>query len=94
MSVYVHVCVSKQPGDGIKHLFVFCPREARAQLKPTALAKPNKALHHLVPSFSGAAKLQSSNWTFNKTLSNLIRQTPHPPPAFFTLQSAQSGLAY
>uniref|UniRef100_H3DMP3 ST8 alpha-N-acetyl-neuraminide alpha-2,8-sialyltransferase 2 n=2 Tax=Tetraodon nigroviridis TaxID=99883 RepID=H3DMP3_TETNG len=50
------------------------PAEARAQLKPTALAKPNKALHHLVPSFSGAAKLQSSNWTFNKTLSNLIRK--------------------
>lgn len=73
------------------HLFLFCLRETTAQLNPTALTKPHKALNHLVPSFSNAAKLQSSNWTFNKTLSNLIRQTEQPPAAFF--HSSQRDLA-
>ncbi|XP_003967082.2 alpha-2,8-sialyltransferase 8B [Takifugu rubripes] len=49
--------------------------ETEPQLNPTALTKSNKAVNHLVPSFSNAAKIQSSNWTFNKTLSMLIRKS-------------------
>lgn len=66
------------------HLFLFRPRETTVQLSPTALTNPNPALNRLVPSFGNASRLQSSNWTFNKTLSNLIRQAnPSPPSCIF-----------
>lgn len=45
-------------------------------MDPTALTRLSKDIN---PSCNNTAKLSSNNWTFNKTLSNLIRQTLHSP---------------
>ncbi|KAM4734697.1 alpha-2,8-sialyltransferase 8B [Anableps anableps] len=47
-------------------------RKAAAQTEPTAAATITKYPHP--PSCNGTTKLSSSSWTFNKTLSNLIRK--------------------
>ncbi|TDH09637.1 hypothetical protein EPR50_G00089210 [Perca flavescens] len=49
-------------------------RKAAAQVDPTALTRLSKDVNHLGPSYNTTVKLSSNNWTFNKTLSNLIRK--------------------
>lgn len=44
-------------------------------MDPTALTRLSK--DRLGPSYNNTAKLSSNSWTFNKTLSNLIRQNHH-----------------
>ena len=49
-------------------------RKAAAHADPTASTRLSKGMKRLGPSYNNTAKLSSNNWTFNKTLSNLIRQ--------------------
>lgn len=60
--------------------FPFLFREAAAHVDPTPLTRPSKDINHLGPSYNNTAKLSPNNWTFNKTVSNLIRQTHHNSP--------------
>ncbi|XP_071400305.1 alpha-2,8-sialyltransferase 8B isoform X1 [Centroberyx affinis] len=57
------------------HRFIPKPhRKAAVKLDPTPLASSGKDVSHRLPHFNSTAKLSSDNWTFNKTLSNLIRK--------------------
>lgn len=58
-----------------KHDFLFMFRDATAHEDPTTLARASRVLHDLVPNFNHTTKLPSNSWTFNKTLSNLIRHS-------------------
>ncbi|XP_039988775.1 alpha-2,8-sialyltransferase 8B [Xiphias gladius] len=49
-------------------------RKAAAHVDPTALTRLSTDRNHHRPSNNNTAKLSSNNWTFNKTLSNLIRK--------------------
>ncbi|XP_054476661.1 alpha-2,8-sialyltransferase 8B [Anoplopoma fimbria] len=49
-------------------------RKAAAHVDPTALTRLSKDVNHLSPSYNNTVKLSSNNWTFNRTLSNLIRK--------------------
>ncbi|XP_036963397.1 alpha-2,8-sialyltransferase 8B [Acanthopagrus latus] len=49
-------------------------RKAAAHADPTASTRLSKGMKRLGPSYNNTAKLSSNNWTFNKTLSNLIRK--------------------
>uniref|UniRef100_A0A4W6CEC4 ST8 alpha-N-acetyl-neuraminide alpha-2,8-sialyltransferase 2 n=1 Tax=Lates calcarifer TaxID=8187 RepID=A0A4W6CEC4_LATCA len=49
-------------------------RKAAAHVDPTALTRSSTDTNHPRPSYNDTAKLSSNNWTFNKTLSNLIRK--------------------
>ncbi|XP_034391425.1 alpha-2,8-sialyltransferase 8B [Cyclopterus lumpus] len=49
-------------------------RKAAAHVDPTALTRLIKDVNHLSPSYNATVKLSSNNWTFNKSLSNLIRK--------------------
>lgn len=49
-------------------------RKAVAHVEPTALARSAKDINRHHPSYNNTAKLSSSSWTFNKTLSNIIRK--------------------
>ncbi|XP_068458942.1 alpha-2,8-sialyltransferase 8B isoform X1 [Clinocottus analis] len=49
-------------------------RKAAAHVDPTALTRPSNDVNHHSPSYNTTVKLSSNNWTFNKTLSNLIRK--------------------
>uniref|UniRef100_A0A671XCS7 ST8 alpha-N-acetyl-neuraminide alpha-2,8-sialyltransferase 2 n=1 Tax=Sparus aurata TaxID=8175 RepID=A0A671XCS7_SPAAU len=48
--------------------------KATAHADPTASTRRNKGIKRHGPSYNNTAKLSSNNWTFNKTLSNLIRK--------------------
>lgn len=54
-------------------------REAAAQVTPTASTGSSKDINHHGPTCNNTAKIPQNNWTFNKTLSNLIRQAAHSP---------------
>ncbi|CAK6951083.1 alpha-2%2C8-sialyltransferase 8B [Scomber scombrus] len=50
-------------------------RKAAAHVDPTASTRLGKnVINHHDPSYNNTAKLTSNSWTFNKTLSNLIRK--------------------
>lgn len=51
-------------------------RKAAAHVDPTALTRSSKDIinHHHHLSYNNTAKLSSNSWTFNRTLSNLIRK--------------------
>ncbi|KAK5867436.1 hypothetical protein PBY51_011928 [Eleginops maclovinus] len=49
-------------------------RKATAYVDPTAVARLSKDVNPVRTSYNHTAKLSSNNWTFNKTLSNLIRK--------------------
>uniref|UniRef100_A0A3B4UCD2 ST8 alpha-N-acetyl-neuraminide alpha-2,8-sialyltransferase 2 n=1 Tax=Seriola dumerili TaxID=41447 RepID=A0A3B4UCD2_SERDU len=49
--------------------------KAAAHVDPTALTRLSIDVNHHRPSYNHTAKLSSNNWTFNKTLSNLIRKS-------------------
>ncbi|XP_029289732.1 alpha-2,8-sialyltransferase 8B [Cottoperca gobio] len=49
-------------------------RKAAAHVDPTALTRSSKDVNRLGRSCNNTGKLSSNNWTFNKTLSNLIRK--------------------
>lgn len=50
-------------------------REAAAQVTPTASTGSSKDINHHGPTCNNTAKIPQNNWTFNKTLSNLIRKS-------------------
>ncbi|XP_056272271.1 alpha-2,8-sialyltransferase 8B [Pseudoliparis swirei] len=49
-------------------------RKSAAHVDPTALTRASKPVNRLRPSSNATAKLSPDNWTFNKSLSNLIRK--------------------
>ncbi|XP_010773101.1 alpha-2,8-sialyltransferase 8B [Notothenia coriiceps] len=49
-------------------------RKATAHVDPTAVTRVSKDVKPVGASYNHTAKLSSNNWTFNKTLSNLIRK--------------------
>lgn len=66
-------------------------RKAAARVDPTALTRLSKGLNHPSSSYNNTAGLPPNNWTFNKTLSNLIRQTSRSAPlSRLTRHSAES----
>ncbi|XP_061533788.1 alpha-2,8-sialyltransferase 8B [Phycodurus eques] len=57
----------------MKRLFPRPRRKTAARVESTSLAT-RAEINHLPPGFNNSAKLLSSSWTFNKTLSKLIRK--------------------
>ncbi|XP_037623404.1 alpha-2,8-sialyltransferase 8B [Sebastes umbrosus] len=58
-----------------KNLHRLIPKPHRkATAHPTSLTRSSKDVNHLGSSYNNTVKLSTNSWTFNKTLSNLIRK--------------------
>lgn len=76
----IALCLHDQHGVTTAHLVFTRFREAAAaHADPTASTRSNRDINHRGLSCNNTAKLPQNNWTFNKTLSNLIRQAHHSP---------------
>lgn len=73
----IALCLHDQHGVTTVHL-VFT-RFRAAHTDPTASTRSNRDINHRSPCCNNTAKLPQNNWTFNKTLSKLIRQAHHSP---------------
>ncbi|KAM4572470.1 alpha-2,8-sialyltransferase 8B isoform 1-T1 [Odontesthes bonariensis] len=57
------------------HRLILKPhRKVAVHMDPTAMTRMSRNVGHRPPSYNHTAKHSSNNWTFNKTLSNLIRK--------------------
>ncbi|TNN43939.1 Alpha-2,8-sialyltransferase 8B [Liparis tanakae] len=69
-------------------------RKPAAHVDPTASTRASQHVRRLGPSANATAKLSPDDWTFNKSLSTLIRQAGPAPSvtstSFFPLRSADA----